>query len=308
MTKVLLLACGMAALAGPAFAETLAIRDFAGRVEIVTGDYARLEVEVIPGKGGPSPEVTHYGDRIEVDGGLGRDFIWNWDGDGAGCRGDDGDRRVRLERGGEFYAFSELPVIRATGPRDIDLDIQGVLMDGEAGAVGAIDVDLAGCARLAVESAGGPVNADLAGAGVLTIRIIAGELDADVAGAGVLAAGDVRGPLVADVAGAGRLDLGAVRSGGDIDVAGAAHVRIARLDGDLQSDIAGAGVMEIEDGQLGVLDLDVAGMGDMDFCGFAREAVVDAAGVGTVEIANAADADVGASRTANVRVNGQRVR
>jgi hypothetical protein len=300
-------ACAAAAVAGPAFAETLTVRNFVGRVEVITGDYDRLEVELIPGEAGDLPRVSRRGADVDVEGR--RDTVdWSWDGGGAGCRGNRDGRLVRTERGGDYHSFSELPLIRATAPRGVTLEIDASLIEGVAGAVGAADIELTGCASLAIESTAGPLGADLAGAGILTVGTVAAGLDADIAGAGVLSAGDVRGPLVADVAGAGRLHIEEIRGDADIDVAGAAQVRIVRLDGDVMADVVGVSALEVEDGQIGRLDLDVAGMSHVNIRGSAREAKVDVAGISEVDIAEAADADVSASGMSDVRVNGRRVR
>lgn len=303
MKTILAAVCCVAALAGSAAAETLLIRDFVGRVEIVTGAYDRVDVEAIGGAAGDAPAVRRRGETVEVDGGRGRDF-WN----AVSCRQRDGVREVRLDRRGGFHPMSDLPLVRVTAPSDVTLKIEGSLVDGAAGAVGEARIALASCARLVVESVAGPAAASLAGGGVLTVGPIGDRLDASIAGSGMLTADEVAGPLNASIAGSGQANIGAARGGATLNIAGSGDLRLANAAGDVDASIAGSGDIRIADGDVGVLSLNIMGAGRLSYGGSARLARVSVSGSGDVDIAQADDSDVRVAGSGNVRINGVRVR
>jgi hypothetical protein len=222
MKTALLAACGAAALVSPALAETLSIEDYAGRIQIQTGDYPELEIEVIPGESGAAPVVSRNADGVTVEGDWNPEGFWASADNGGQCRGDGAQREIRLERGGRHYRVSELPLIRVTAPRGVNLEIDDSLIDGEAGDLGAASIGLAGCSALDVAS-------------------VAGAMDVDMVGVGNLRIGDIGGRLDADVAGAGEMDVGAVNGGAEIDIAGAGDMEIAHISGSVDADLAGAG-------------------------------------------------------------------
>lgn len=309
MKTVLLAACCAASVAGPAMAETLDIRNFAGRVEIRTGDVAGIQVDVTPGGAGASPTVARVAGGVTVTGDYERDWeAWEHGRGGQDCRGDGADREIRFARGGRYHRFSDLPLIRVTAPRGLDLRMDEVVVDGSAGEIGSADLALAGCARLDIAAVSGTFDGRLAGVSELSVGAVGGDMTLEFAGAGALDVGDIAGALDADIAGAGEFRIGAVRGGADLDVAGAGQIDIAYVAGALDVDMAGAGDLNIEGGDVDLISVDVVGIGDVRYGGAARLARVGVFGFGEVDIADADDVDVTSGGFGAVRVNGRRAR
>jgi hypothetical protein len=125
----------------------------------------------------------------------------------------------------------------------------------------------------------------------------------DDAGAGEYAVGSVGGTLKAELAGAGELRIQRITAL-DLRSAGAAEIRIDRLDGPGSLALAGAGEVTIGDGtmpklklesdgagafhvkggEIGTLDISLAGAGDAEIHAPVQDASLEIAGIGNIHV------------------------
>ena len=305
--KTALLAAFCLSVAGPALADELRVRDFVGRIELVTGDYAGVEVSVIDGPAMAGPEIRRAGDGADVIGQWDRGG-WNpgW-GDGLSCRGQGADLEIRLGRG-DYRSISDYPMLRITAPRDVAVQLENSILVGEIGAIGEGRISHAGCGDLSIQSVQGDLNAAIAGSGTMIVGAVGGSLSGNIAGSGDLRARDIAGGANASIAGSGNVELGAVAGDMRMNIAGSGRIVADAVEGDINANIAGSGDMAIAGGAADDVVVSVMGSGNFTFGGQARMARVNTMGSGDVDILQADDADVRVAGGGDVRVNGVRMR
>lgn len=308
MKTALLAACCLSAVAGPALADELRVRDFIGRIELVTGGYDSVDVRVIEGPAMGAPDVRRDGERVEVTGewdSRTRNRGWSRR-DGLNCRGQGGDLEIRF--GGDGYRpISDYPTLRITAPRDVSVRLEDSILVGAIGAIGEGQISHSGCGDLSVESVQGDLRATIAGSGTMTIGDVGGSLAGTIAGSGDLRTEDIAGDANASVAGSGNVELGAVAGGMNMNIAGSGRIVADAANGDVNASIAGSGDMVVAGGTAREVEVNIMGSGNFNFAGAARMARINVMGSGDVDIAQADDADVRAAG-GDVRVNGVRIR
>lgn len=246
----------MCVLAGDAaHAASLEIRDAVVRVTVVPEDRADIQVVVVGPRAQLPLRIRERGDRVTVDGGLGR-RIGTCSRDGA---------TVAVEvRGLGPVAYADLPELVVRTPRDVHVEAGGAVF-GKVGRSASLDLGNSGCGDWEVADVRGRATVNQAGSGDTRLGA-SGALKVRVAGSGdVLAAG--------------------VGGGLSVSIAGAGAVRVRSIAGPLQVDVAGPGDVVVRGGRATSMKVLVAGSGDVTFGGTADTLRARIAGSGDVRVA-----------------------
>ena len=276
MKAILLSAVAVAAIAGPALAKPgpeVEIEHAVARVVAIVEDRADIGGEIEQGSSRlPALRVERRGDRVHIDGGLGRRMAGIRIGDHIrDCRS--GPDRTRPGQGASVEVRSlgrinvdDAPLIVIRSPRAVNVDAGGAVFGSIGRGASAIEMGNGGCGDWVIANTDGSVEVSSAGSGALTLGT-SRSLDASLAGSGDLTAGAT-----------GRLDL---------SIAGSGDASIVQVDGDADISIAGSGEAVIRRGRIPNLDISIAGSGDIDFGGSAGDVDVSIAGSGDIRIAEA---------------------
>jgi hypothetical protein len=279
MKAILLSAAAVAAIAGPALAQSgpeVEIEHAVARVVVIVEDRADIGVEIEQGASElPALRLERDGAHVRIDGGLGRRFAGIRMGDSIrNCRS--GPDRTRPGQGASVEVrnvgrvnLDDAPLIVIRAPRDVNIDAGGAVYGSVGRGASSVELGNGGCGDWVVANTDGPVSASLAGSGDIIVGT-SRALEASLAGAGDITA-----------AATGRLEISIVGSGG---------VMVAEVDGDTDISIGGAGDVTIRRGRIPNLDISIAGAGDVDFGGTAGDVSVSIAGAGDVRIAEATGA------------------
>ncbi len=265
-SAVSLAAVATVALAAPASAQEVEVRNAVARVVVIVEDRSDVGVEIEPGTANlPAPKVIRRGNQVRIDGDLGRNAIRN-------CRGGSGDGRqpgqgasVELRRGGRIE-LSQAPLIVLRTPRDVDVSVDSGAVHGSVGrGATSISVGNGGC-------------------GNWTVANTTGSLELSLAGSGNFRAGSSRS-LEANIAGSGNITAGATRDL-EANIIGSGNIEIARVDGDLEANIMGSGNIDVRAGEVAEVEANIMGSGDINFRGRARNAEANVMGAGDIRLAS----------------------
>ncbi len=265
-SAVSLAALATVALAAPASAQEVEVRNAVARVVVIVEDRTDVGVEIEPGTANlPVPKVIRRGDQVRIDGDLGRNAIRN-------CRGGSGNGRqpgqgasVEVRQYGRVD-LNAAPLIVIRTPRDVELDVSGAVF----GAIGR--------GARSVEFGNG-------GCGSWTVANVAGDLDLSLGGSGSIQAGQSR-DLDISLGGSGSIAAGPT---GELDASlgGSGSITVARTDGPVDIAVGGSGNVTVRGGRATDLDVAIGGSGDVDFRGTAGAVSAAIAGSGDIRVANA---------------------
>jgi hypothetical protein len=264
-----------AAMAAPAFAREpdVEIRHAVARVAVVVEDRTDIAVEIEQGASGlPALRVTRDGDRVRIDGGLGRrGFMNRGDGirncnTGSGNPATPGDGATVEVRNVGRVSISDAPLIVIRTPRAVNVNASGAVFGSVGRGATSIDLGNGGCGYWNVANADGPVSLSIGGSGDMR--------------AGTSTALDI------SIGGSGSVTAGAT---GELEVAigGSGDVVVARVDGRTDVSIGGSGDVDIRAGTAPDLSISIAGSGDVNFGGVAGDVDVSLVGGGDVTVARA---------------------
>ena len=235
----LLAAAAALSLAGAADAASVEVKDAVARVTVVPEDRTDIKVEIVRANAALPLAVRTQGDRVIVDGDLGRRI--------RSCRGEGAGRSVTVRGVGDI-GWREMPQVVIRTPRDAHVAVGGAVF-GAVGRSASLTLSNAGCGDWTVGNVGGRLNIRQAGSGD-TRAGSAGALEVRVVGSGDVATADVRGPVKVDIAGSG-------------------SVSVRSVQGPLDVDIAGSGDVNVAGGRATTFEASIAGSGDVDFRGVA---------------------------------------
>ncbi len=263
------LAAAHPAAAAPQEAE---IRNAVARVIVIPEDRTDIAVEITRGSADlPQLVVERRGDKVRIDGGLGRrrnllQFNSNGirncsDGRAEGRQPGEGATvevsgtgRVRLE---------DAPLIVLRTPRDVDVSSSS----GVYGAIGrgarSVDLGAGGC-------------------GTWTVANVDGRMEVAVGGSGSVRTGSSRS-LAASVGGSGSITTGATEDM-EANIGGSGSIVVANVNGPVDISIGGSGDVTIRGGRATMMDVAVAGSGNVRFDGTANSLEASIAGSGDVRI------------------------
>ncbi|MGH7026802.1 GIN domain-containing protein [Brevundimonas sp.] len=261
------------AAAQPAAAQDAEIRNAVARVIVIPEDRADIAVEITPGSANlPQPSVERRGNKVRIDGGLGRrrsllqfnsDSIRSCNSGPADARQPGEGATVEL-RGLGRIRLEDAPLIVLRTPRDVDVSSES----GIYGAIGrgarSVDLGAGGC-------------------GNWTVANVDGRMEIGVGGSGSVRAGTSR-ELEANVGGSGSILAGAT---GDLEanVGGSGSIAVAGVNGAAEVSIGGSGDVTVRGGRASSLEVSIAGSGDVAFNGTAGSLEVSIAGSGDVRVA-----------------------
>jgi hypothetical protein len=245
------LVCGAASAAA-----TVDIRNAALEVTVIPEARSDVAVTVVKTYGKLPVKVTRDGQGVRIDGGVNR-F-------GLNCHSGMGWRGVSAWGRGDVRD-SDLPRVVIRTPMDVSVRAGGAVF-GVIGRGGNIELSNGGCGDWTVADAAGSLRLAQSGSGDLRAGA-AGSADVSISGSGDVSLTYVRGGLRALSAGSG--DLSAVS-----------------VDGPLFVRISGAGDVIAKSGSVTIMDVAVAGSGDVRFGGVAQSLDVAIAGSGDVSAAH----------------------
>lgn len=257
-------ALGLTALAAPAWASPdVEIRNAVARVAVVVEDRADVAVEVEQGAANlPAVKVSRRGDRVIVDGDLGRNAIRQCRSGPASATRPGQGASVEVRNHGRIEV-ANAPLIVIRTPRAVEVEAGGAVFGSIGRGATSVDLGSAGC--------GGWVVANVDGA-----------LSIAVAGSGDVRAGTSR-QLEVSIAGSG--DVSTAGTGAaEVSIAGSGDVSIASVNGNFEASIAGSGNVAVRGGRADRFEVSIAGSGDVDFNGPANSAEVNLMGGGDVNI------------------------
>lgn len=261
------------AAAQPAAAQEAEIRNAVARVIVIPEDRTDIAIEITPGSADlPQLTVERRGDKVRIDGGLGRrrsvmqlsnDSIRSCNNGPANGRQPGDGATVEL-RGKGRIRLEDAPLVVLRTPRAVDVN-------SGSGVYGAV-----GRGARSVELGAG-------GCGAWTVANVDGRLEIGLGGSGTVRAGTSRS-LEASVGGSGSIFAGAT---GDLEanVGGSGSIVVASVNGPADVSIGGSGDVSIRGGRVTSLEVAVAGSGNVSFDGTAASLEASIAGSGDVRVA-----------------------
>ena len=258
------------AAAQPAAAQEAEIRNAVARVIVIPEDRADIAVEITRGSADlPQLTVERRGDKVRIDGGLGRRrSLLQFSNDSIrSCSSGRADGRqpgegATVEVGGVGrIRLEDAPLIVLRTPRDVDVSSGS----GVYGAIGrgarTVDLGAGGCGNWTVANVDGRLEVGVGGSGVVRTGA-SRSLNASVGGSGSILAG-ATGDLEANVGGSGNIVVAGVNGATDISIGGSGDVTIrGGRATSLEVAIAGSGNVRF-DGTAGSLEASIAGSGDV---------------------------------------------
>jgi hypothetical protein len=257
----------------PAAAQEAEIRNAVARVIVIPEDRTDIAVEITQGSADlPRLTVERRGDKVRIDGGLGRrrsmlqfnnDSIRSCNNGRADARQPGEGATVEVAGKGRIR-LEDAPLVVVRTPRDVDVN-------SGSGVYGAI-----GRGARSVELGAG-------GCGNWTVANVDGRLEIGVGGSGTVRAGTSRS-LEASVGGSGSILTGAT-GGLEASVGGSGNIVVAGVDGPAEVSIGGSGDVNIRGGRASTLEVAIAGSGNVRFDGVANSLEASIAGSGDVRVA-----------------------
>lgn len=246
------------AATGPALAApSLDVTDAVARLTVIPEARPDIEVEILAANPNLPLRVRRDGERVIIDGGLGRGKI----------------KSCRRTGAGEFSAVvdglgevgrRQMPHVVVRMPRDIALRAGGAV-HGVVGRSASLDLGSAGC-------------------GDWLIANVAGDLRISQAGSGDTRAGSARAARLR-VTGEGDIAMASVTHGLTAEIAGAGDITVASLlGGPLVARIAGSGNIRVREGRAGPMTAGVAGSGNIEFGGRADSLKARINGAGDIHV------------------------
>lgn len=192
-----------------------------------------------------------------------------------------------------FMGCGTATLAGATGA--LDLSLHGSV-DADMGDVkGPLDLSLHGSTGLKMGAVGGPLDASLHGSTKLTAGDVAGGADVSVHGSNRTKIGRIAGPLDANLHGSVRLTVASVEGETDASMHGSTRLDIGQQQASLDASLHGSSSIDIDqinardvevsanggselnlgDGKIDRLEIDLRGGADARFEGYAVNAVVD---------------------------------
>lgn len=270
----------LAAGAASAAATRVEIKDAVARVVIVP--QARPDVKVSFRTTNASLPLTVRvdGDRTivdgDLDGPLGKGLIRN-------CRSINGVASVDVTGVGKV-AWEDMPQVVIQVPMDATVSAGGAVF-GSVGRSASLSLSNAGCGDWTVANVRGALTIDLVGSGDVRAGS-AGTASVRIAGSGDVATTGVRGKLDVNVAGSGDLVSGLVGGALTVRSMGSGDADVASVNGDVDIDVAGSGDAVIRSGRAGLMSVNIAGSGDVQFAGAAASVTARIAGSGDIRVAS----------------------
>lgn len=320
--RAFVLAACLAALAGPAMAETYAGRGVdivyaAANLHVIPEDRADISVQTTAGPRVPAPTVRLSNGRVVIDGGL-RNRL-------RGCGGIVIGNRIPVQIAGVGGVQREnLPTITLRVPRTIDISSSGAVF-GDVGASDGGRVRFQGCGSINMDSVNGPLDVEQAGSGDLRVGAVTGSVRGDLDGSGTLRiasigqgadltldgsgdvnvggiggivtaalngsgdfnAGDIGRSARLRLDGSGDMSVGAVQGGVDARVDGSGGLRVASVaGGQVALALDGSGDVLVRGGQAERLEAHNGGSGSVVFNGRAASLNATLDGSGDISIAS----------------------
>lgn len=261
------------AAAQPAAAQDAEIRNAVARVIVIPEDRADIAVEITPGAADlPQLAVERRGDKVRIDGGLGRrrsllqfsnDSVRECNSGRADAR-QPGEGATVVVAGKGRIRMEDAPLVVLRTPRNVDVS-------SESGVYGAV-----GRGARSVELGAG-------GCGGWTVANVDGRLDIGLGGSGTVRAGTSQS-LEASVGGSGSIIAGAT-GGLEANVGGSGNIVVTSINGPADVSIGGSGDVTIRGGRASTMDVAVAGSGNVRFDGTAVSLDASIAGSGDVRVA-----------------------
>lgn len=259
-------ALGLAAVAAPASAADVEIRNAVARVVVIPEDRSDIAVEIEPGRANlPQITVRRRGDDVRIDGELGRNAFNNCSDERDGARQPGEGASVEV-RGRGRISLADAPLVVVRTPRRVDVSAGGAVFGSVGRGASSIDLGSGGC-------------------GAWTVANTEGRMELAVGGSGSIRAG-TSGDLHAAVGGSGSIMAGATRRL-EAAVGGSGDITVARVDGSAEVSIGGAGDVTIRDGDAPQLKVAIGGSGNVDYGGAAGDVSVSIAGSGDVRVRSA---------------------
>ena len=239
----------------PAAAQEAEIRNAVARVIVIPEDRTDIAVEITQGSADlPRLTVERRGDKVRIDGGLGRrrsmlqfnnDSIRSCNNGRADARQPGEGATVEVAGKGRIR-LEDAPLVVVRTPRDVDVN-------SGSGVYGAI-----GRGARSVELGAG-------GCGNWTVANVDGRLEIGVGGSGTGRAGTSRSV--------------------EASVGGSGNIVVAGVDGPAEVSIGGSGDVNIRGGRASTLEVAIAGSGNVRFDGVANSLEASIAGSGDVRVA-----------------------
>ena len=261
------------AAAQPAAAQDAEIRNAVARVIVIPEDRTDIAVEITRGAADlPQLTVERRGDKVRIDGGLGRrrsllqfssDSIRSCNAGRADGRQPGEGATVEVNGMGRIR-LEDAPLIVLRTPRDVDVSSEGGVYGSVGRGARSVDLGAGGC-------------------GGWTVANVDGRMEISVGGSGSVRSGTSRS-LEANVGGSGSILAGAT---GDLEanVGGSGNIVVAGVNGVADVSIGGSGDVTIRGGRASTLEVAIAGSGNVRFDGTANSLEASIAGSGDVRVA-----------------------
>jgi len=247
------LAAIASATVGPArAAPAVDVRDAVARMVVIPEDRADVRVEVARANPRLPLKVRTQGQRVIVEGGLGRRI--------TACRGKGAAASVQV-RGVGLIGYEDMPQLVVRTPRQAQVSATGAVF-GAAGRSSRLVLNAAGC-------------------GDWTVADVAGDMQVNQAGTGDTHTGRA-GSAALKLAGSGNVATAEILGGLSVNIAGAGDVSARSVNGPLSVWVAGSGDVIVAGGRATAMTVTVAGSGNVEFRGVADSLKARIAGSGDV--------------------------
>lgn len=288
MKAVIATAAVLTAIAAPAAAQDVEIRDAVARVVVIPENRADIAVEVIPGRGLPPLKVTRRGNDVLIDGELHenrRNQSWNCSGGGgywSPAETPPGDMTVRV-RGRDPIRVADAPLVTIRTPMDVDVSVGGAVW-GAVGRAGSVSFENMGCGNWTFANVSGELETSLKGSGDIRAGT-SGSLEVSLMGSGEVQAG-ATGEAETSIMGSGNIRLAAARDL-EANIMGSGDITVGRVEGPVEANIPGSGNIVVEGGRTPNLNANIMGSGDIVFRGQAGNVSANIMGSGDVRVNSA---------------------
>lgn len=274
-------------IAAPAFAaeqsfnaNSLAIDNFVGRVQITTASVDRIKVDIDNGQGVMQAPTAELAGNVLHVGYDYRQKVRNCSSSnnfGAG-------KKVRLRiKGGSMHDLEAFPSVRITVPQGTELAMKGGAVFGSAQDMGKSYVGINSCGDFRMGNVAGDFGGQINGSGDLSVGNVSGAADLGINGSGDLETGDISKDASLAINGSGDIDTGAVQAL-QVGINGSGDVKVASVSGPVKVTINGSGDIRVVDGQATPFAVTVRGSGDVSFGGHAKGVEYNLSGSGDISV------------------------
>ena len=257
--RLAMAAAGLVALAAAGAgqaAPSVQIRDAVARVVVIPEARGDIQISIVRANPRLPLQIQRLGDRVIVRGTVAHKV--------RGCRTLAGKTHVMV-LGLGVVDFEDMPQVVIHMPMDVRLSA-GEAVFGAVGRTRSLDFANAGCGDWTLGNVSGPLRISQAGSGD-TRAGSAGSADLRIAGSGDIVTQDIRDGLTAVSAGSGDITAASVR-------------------GPFTARVAGSGDIHADAGAVTDMVVAIAGSGDVDFRGEARNLRASVVGSGDVHAAS----------------------